>query len=129
MSSTSHHPPPPSLPQPHPTNPTRPQHTLPIRGRSTNPYTNAQNHVQIPDQSLGHQKSPQRNLLNLNLTPSKQFHAIINAAGGIATAQANFDNDGLCHLTAGVSFSIFQKFQTFAKAFQYTKHFYPHIKT
>jgi len=98
------------------------------RGRTTNPYTNAQNQVQIPeriaDRSLGHQRSPQCNLLNINLTPSKQFHAIINAAGGIATAgiyQANFDNDGLRHLTAGVSFAILQKFQTFTEAFQYTR--------
>lgn len=37
--------------------------------------------------------------------------------------QANFNNDGLCHLTPGVSFSIFQKFQTFVEAFQYTQHY------
>jgi hypothetical protein len=130
---------------PHTLPPATPPHQLPIqphattpgcgrgRGRGpTNPYTNSNKHVQIPDRSLGHQRSPQCNILNLNLTPSKQFHAIINAAGGIATAgiyQANFDHSGLRHLTAGVSFSIFQKFQTWAKAFNYTKHFYPHIKT
>jgi hypothetical protein len=85
----------------------------------------------ISDRSPGHLRAPINNLLHLNLTPSKRFHALINAAGGIATASIynlDFDNGGLRHLTAGVSFTIYQAFDTWEQAFAHICHFYPHIK-
>jgi hypothetical protein len=105
------------------------------RGRGRQPdtetYVNARNQVTIPDRSPGHLRAPTNNILHLNLTPSKRFHALINAAGGIATAgvyNLDFDNGGLQHLTAGVSFAIYQAFDTWEQAFAHVCHFYPHIK-
>jgi hypothetical protein len=65
-------------------------------------------------------RAPINNLLNFNLTPSKRFHALINAAGGIATAgiyNLNFDQGGLRHLTASVSYAIHQAYDTWEQAF------------
>ena len=62
----------------------------------------------------------------------KRFHALVNAAGGIATAgiyNLNFDQGGLRHLTAGVSYAIHQAYDTWEQAFAQICHFYPHIKT
>jgi hypothetical protein len=103
------------------------------RGRQhdTQPLLNARNQVTISDRSPGHLRAPINNLLHLNLTPSKRFHALINADGGIATAgiyNLDFDNGGLRHLTAGVSFAIYQAFDTWEQAFAHVHHFYPHIK-
>ena len=103
------------------------------RGRQPNTQThiNARNQITISDRSPGHLRAPINNLLHLNLTPSKRFHALINAAGGIATAgvyNLDFDNGGLRHLTAGVSFAIYQAFDTWEQAFAHVCHFYPHIK-
>jgi hypothetical protein len=105
------------------------------RGRGCQPDTqthvNAQNQVTISDRSPGHLHIPINNLLHLNLTPSKRFHALINTAGRIATAgiyNLDFDNGGLRHLTAGVSFAIYQAFDTWEQAFAHVCHFYPHIQ-
>jgi hypothetical protein len=105
------------------------------RGRGhrpdTQPLLNARNQVTISDRSSpGHLRAPINNLLHLNLTPSKRFHALTNAAGGIATAgiyNLDFDNGSLRHLTAGVSFAIYQAFDTWEQAFAHVCHFYPHI--
>ena len=96
------------------------------------PFLNTNNQITIADRSPGHLRAPINNLLNFNLTPSKRFHALINAAGGIATAgiyNLNFDQGGLRHLTAGVSYAIHQAYDTWEQAFAQVCHFYPHIKT
>jgi hypothetical protein len=85
------------------------------RRHEPQPFLNANNQVTISDRSPGHLHAPINNLLHLNLTPSKHFHALINTAGGIATASIynlDFDNGGLRHLTAGVSFAIYHAFDT-----------------
>ena len=94
------------------------------RGRGhqqdTQPFLNTHNQVTIVDRSPGLLCAPINNLLNFNLTPSKRFHALINAAGGIATAgiyNLNFDQGGLRHLTAGVSYAIHQAYDTWEQAF------------
>jgi hypothetical protein len=104
------------------------------RGRQQNaqPLLYIHNQVTIADRSPGHLRAPINNLLNFNLTPSKRFHALVNAAGGIATAgiyNLNFDQGGLRHLTAGVSYAIHQAYDTWEQAFAQICHFYPHIKT
>jgi hypothetical protein len=94
------------------------------------PFLNANNHVSIPNCSPGHLRSPINNLLHLALTPSKRFHALINAARGIAIAgiyNINFDQGGLRHFTAGVSFAIYHAFDTWEQAFAHICHVYPYI--
>ena len=85
----------------------------------------------IQDRSLGHLRPPTLNILKLNITPTKRFHAVVNAAGGIASANIyhiDFDGGGIRHLTSGVSFAIFHGFDTFAQAFSHFQFFYPHIR-
>jgi hypothetical protein len=67
------------------------------RGRrhKPQPFLNANNQVTISDRNHDHLHNPINNVLHLNLTPSKHFHAFINAAGGITTAgiyNLDFDN-------------------------------------
>ncbi len=81
----------------------------------TQTHVNAQNQVTISDRSPGHLRAPINNSLHLNPTPNKRFHALINAAGGIATVgiyNLDFDNGSLRHLTVGVSFAIYRAFDT-----------------
>ena len=42
---------------------------------------------------------------------------------------ADFDGGGIHHLTSGVSFAIFQAFDTWASAFSHLQFFYRHIPT
>jgi hypothetical protein len=61
-----------------------------------------------------------------------KVYCIINATRGIATTgiyHTKFDNGGLHQLTAGISFVIHWKFNTWQQAFQNFCQFYPHIKT
>ncbi len=71
--------------------------------------TSTKNQLQIPNRSLGYNRSPMVNSLNINLASTKKYYSIINAAGGIATVgiyHTEFNNGGLHHLTTGVSFVI-----------------------
>ena len=103
------------------------------RGRGNvvpTPFLNSGRQI-IQDRSLGHLRPPVANILKLNLTPTKKYHAVVNAAGGIASANIyhiDFDGGGLRHLTSGVSFAIFHAFDTFAHAFTHFQIFYPHIR-
>jgi hypothetical protein len=70
--------------------------------------------------------------ISLSKTKNHKYHIIINRKGGIAAANiyfGHFNDDNICQLTQGISFSKFCLAETFNKALKEFQERYPHCLT